>query len=57
MGSSSVATSHSHGPLRSLLWQVDGVTNSLVDSVYFPDMPIRTARFTGDGKQVGVGAT
>lgn len=32
--------------------QIDGTTNPSIDSVFFPDMPIRTARFTGDGSQI-----
>ena len=37
---------------RVRLFQVDGTTNALVDSVFIPDLPIRTAKFTRDGSQV-----
>lgn len=47
-----VLSSHSDEANLLIITQVDGVENKKIQSVFFADMPIRTARFTGDGSQV-----
>lgn len=47
-----VLSSHSDEAHLLIITQVDGVENKKIQSVFFADMPIRTARFTGDGSQV-----